>query len=561
MAIKTYLLPRTTGKDALGNQFVTIDDNNPLPVKQMSGTGGPVKTYMLPRTAGRDALGNSFVTIDDNNPLPVNLIGGGGGVSSVATDATLIGGPITTTGTLGINLSNPNIWTTVQRFPNVLIGQASRTNADALDITLPQDSAAGSSCIQGTASSGGGNSVIADQMNVSSVGATLMTSAQCYFANLVNLAAGGIAQAQGFVGGVSTQTGNIAIAYQFWATAPFLASGGTITTMVGLRIDAQKAAGVTNAYGIYQIGASDINYFAGSVGVGVTNPSSLLDVVLTDAGTATAPAVITVDHESSGTPTVGFGSQVLFVSKDSTTATQTQSAINSVWLVATHASRSSQIQFQTVSNAGALSTGLLVGSGISAATAGLIIGGWNTTTGGIWASTVTPTTSNYSFVCSSSTTVVNSPSGSTTVLAVNGATTLSVSATAVSLIKPILTYNNIATQGIGVPATYGLDNRTGLVAADGAPITLYTSTAANQLYKITVDIFATAAVTGTATYSITWTENSTAQTASVTATAINVQGTATQLIRPDNGTAIKAQLTFAGATGTFSVAGVVQQLA
>jgi hypothetical protein len=41
---------------------------------------------------------------------------GMGTVTSVATDSTLTGGPITTTGTLGINLSNPNTWTATQTF-------------------------------------------------------------------------------------------------------------------------------------------------------------------------------------------------------------------------------------------------------------------------------------------------------------------------------------------------------------------------------------------------------------------------------------------------------------
>lgn len=124
----------------------------------------------------------------------------------------------------------------------------------------------------------------------------------------------------------------------------------------------------------------------------------------------------------------------------------------------------------------------------------------------------------------------------------------------------LTTYNNIATTGFGIPAINGLDSRTGLTGADGAATTLYTATAANQLYRVSADIFATAAVTGTATYSITWTENATSQTMSVTATAVNTLGTASNIIRPDNGTAIKSQLTGVF-TGTFTVAGLVEQLA
>ncbi|MHB1950102.1 MAG: hypothetical protein ACYCQK_01355 [Acidiferrobacteraceae bacterium] len=125
--------------------------------------------------------------------------------------------------------------------------------------------------------------------------------------------------------------------------------------------------------------------------------------------------------------------------------------------------------------------------------------------------------------------------------------------------KTVSTYNSVATAGLGLPAIYGLDNRTGLTAADGAATTLYTSTAANQLYRVTLQIFATAAVTGTAAYSVTWTENAVSQTLSVTATAINTPGTTTALIRPDNATAIKAQLT-GTFTGTFTVAALVEEL-
>ncbi len=122
------------------------------------------------------------------------------------------------------------------------------------------------------------------------------------------------------------------------------------------------------------------------------------------------------------------------------------------------------------------------------------------------------------------------------------------------------TYNNVATAGLGIPAVYGIDNRTGLTGADGAATTLYTTVAANNIFRISADIFATAAVTGTATYTITWTENTTTQTMVVTATAINTLGTQSNLIRPDNATAITSQLTGVF-TGTFTVVGLVEQVA
>ncbi len=52
--------------------------------------------------------------------------GGTGTVTSVATDATLTGGTITTTGTLGLNLANANVWTVLQTVN--LVGLAGTTS-------------------------------------------------------------------------------------------------------------------------------------------------------------------------------------------------------------------------------------------------------------------------------------------------------------------------------------------------------------------------------------------------------------------------------------------------
>jgi hypothetical protein len=114
--------------------------------------------------------------------------------------------------------------------------------------------------------------------------------------------------------------------------------------------------------------------------------------------------------------------------------------------------------------------------------------------------------------------------------------------------------------GLASPVVVGLDNRIGLTTTDVAALTLYTALVANTLMRVSADIFATAAVTGTATYTLAWTENATAQTMVVTATAINTLGTASNLIRPDTATTITAQLT-GTFTGTFTVAGVVEQIA
>ena len=69
--------------------------------------------------------------------------------------------------------------------------------------------------------------------------------------------------------------------------------GGTITNSYGLQLGTIPA---TNRWGVYQIDASDKNYFAGSVGIGTTTPGANLDV----AGTINASA-ITINGVSVGT--------------------------------------------------------------------------------------------------------------------------------------------------------------------------------------------------------------------------------------------------------------------
>jgi hypothetical protein len=54
---------------------------------------------------------------------------------------------------------------------------------------------------------------------------------------------------------------------------------GTVTNAYGLYLAGLKQPFVTNAYGVYQAGSSDINYFAGNVGIGTTGPQSKLHIV------------------------------------------------------------------------------------------------------------------------------------------------------------------------------------------------------------------------------------------------------------------------------------------
>ena len=121
----------------------------------------------------------------------------------------------------------------------------------------------------------------------------------------------------------------------------------------------------------------------------------------------------------------------------------------------------------------------------------------------------------------------------------------------------------VSFQGMGFSPIYGMDKRTGLTAADASAITLWTATAAGQLYKLTARLLATAGTSPSATYVIKWTEGGAVITKTLTISAIDSDADlSTILIQPDNATAITAQLTAISGTGTtVNVASTVEEIA
>ena len=82
--------------------------------------------------------------------------------------------------------------------------------------------------------------------------------------------------------------------------------------------------------------------------------AGLKTFTITDAVTNTTTDVLTVAHNSSGTPTASFGTRLLFKLKSSNTNDRDAVALSTFWTVATDGSRDSAFTVSTVGAAGSL---------------------------------------------------------------------------------------------------------------------------------------------------------------------------------------------------------------
>lgn len=80
----------------------------------------------------------------------------------------------------------------------------------------------------------------------------------------------------------------------------------------------------------------------GNLGVGIVAPTTQLHTATTDAATAAVTNVLTVGHNSSGTPAAGFGVGVITQLESTTTEDTTAADEITTWVVATHASRTAR---------------------------------------------------------------------------------------------------------------------------------------------------------------------------------------------------------------------------
>lgn len=106
----------------IGAKISTSLSGADLTIVNVDGAGQTLSTSTVNLSSliqpGANGVNGSNGTPGATGPQgPAGPAGAGSGtVTNVATDATLQGGPITTTGVLGLNLANPNNWTGLQTF-------------------------------------------------------------------------------------------------------------------------------------------------------------------------------------------------------------------------------------------------------------------------------------------------------------------------------------------------------------------------------------------------------------------------------------------------------------
>jgi len=91
-----------------------------------------------------------------------------------------------------------------------------------------------------------------------------------------------------------------------------IGSALSVSNAYGVFISSRRQSGgsVTNSWGVYQVGTNDNNYFAGNVGIGITNPTNDLAIAGTVSASAITASTISASNLNVLT-TVGIGSNLI----------------------------------------------------------------------------------------------------------------------------------------------------------------------------------------------------------------------------------------------------------
>ena len=156
------------------------------------------------------------------------------------------------------------------------------------------------------------------------------------------------------------------------ASAPLASSGGATPdiSFTGTLAAARGGTGVsnvgtlTNASNTTITGGGALALGGFTLTVPATGTSALLGtanvftaaqaIAIADAVTNTVTTLATLTHNSSGTPAASFGSRLLFNLDSATVDDRNAAAIDVIWTTATDASRTSDMIWYMITNAGAL---------------------------------------------------------------------------------------------------------------------------------------------------------------------------------------------------------------
>lgn len=121
-------------------------------------------------------------------------------------------------------------------------------------------------------------------------------------------------------------SGSIGNYRAFWSRPPSISSTGGITTAYGAYLDSLYSASTPTAWGVYQAGASDKNYFAGQVGIGTNAPTTTADIGGSlrvssgpTASTTLSAGINTTDTSITVASATGFPSAGVLYLTDTTT--------------------------------------------------------------------------------------------------------------------------------------------------------------------------------------------------------------------------------------------------
>ena len=109
------------------------------------------------------------------------------------------------------------------------------------------------------------------------------------------------------------------------------------------------------AVGVASFGAERLRVTgAGNIGVGTLNPGATVHIRIMTNLTTISTASLRLEHDSSFTPGIGFGSGLVFAGKSNGVSNRDMGQLDAVWGNATDATRSADLRMLTTNNAGQL---------------------------------------------------------------------------------------------------------------------------------------------------------------------------------------------------------------